>query len=73
MKVEAKKHEPMKPGWYVVEWSEFPASPALIYYDERGWQREPGVESFFGRRDGDVWWETDIAHDFTKFMVRVLT
>jgi hypothetical protein len=73
MKVQATAHEPTKPGWYVVEWAEFPASPALLYYDERGWQRQPGVDSFFGVREGDVWWEPNQAHDFTMFLLRVLT
>jgi hypothetical protein len=72
MKINAETSEPTKPGWYVVEYSEFPASPALMYYDERGWQRQPGVESFFGARHGDVWWDSEKAEDYAKFMLRVL-
>ena len=71
MKIDAKT-EPTRPGWYVVEYSEFPASPALMYYDERGWQRQPGVDSFFGSRAGDVWWDSEGSEDYTKFMLRVL-
>ena len=72
MKINATKIEPTKPGWYVVEYSEFPAAPALMYYDQRGWQRQPGVESFFGAREGDVWWDSEGAEDYTRFMLRVL-
>ncbi len=72
MKIDAQKSEPTKPGWYVVEYSEVPASPALMYYDERGWQRQPGVESFFGARQGDIWWDSEKAEDYAKFMLRVL-
>jgi hypothetical protein len=43
-----------------------------MYYDERGWQRQPGVESFFGARHGDVWWDSEKAEDYAKFMLRVL-
>ena len=72
MKINANKQEPIKPGWYVVEWSEFPSSPALAYYDERGWQRQPGIESFFGSRDGDVWWDEFENNDYKKFLLRVM-
>ena len=72
MKIDAKKTEPIKPGWYVVEYSEFPASPALMYYDERGWQRQPGVVSFFGARDGDVWWNEAEDSDYKKFLLKAI-
>lgn len=72
MRINAQQIEPTRPGWYVVEWSEFPASPALLYYDERGWQRQPGIESFFGCRAGDVWIDAEVSNDFTAFMLRVL-
>ena len=57
MKVSATKEEPIKPGWYVVE---------------RGWQRSPGNESFFGTHEGDVWWDEFEPSDFTKFLLRVM-
>jgi hypothetical protein len=72
MKIRAMREEPIKPGWYIVEWGEFPASPALIYYDEHGWQRQPGCESFFGTHESDVWWDESEPSDFTKFLLKVL-
>lgn len=72
MKIHAMKEEPVRPGWYVVEWGEFLSSPALIYYDERGWQRQPGVESFFGTHEDDVWWDEFEPSDFKRFLLRVL-
>lgn len=72
MKINASRQEPIKPGWYVCEWGEFASSPTLVYYDERGWQRQPGVESFFGTHESDVWWDEFEPSDFTKFLLRVL-
>jgi hypothetical protein len=48
--------EPTAPGWYMVQYEEFNTIEAR-YYDERGWQIVPGVESFFGERNGDFWWD----------------
>lgn len=72
MKINATKQEPVKPGWYVVEYGEFNAGPALLYYDERGWQLSPGMESFFGIHAQDVWWEEFDNKDYQKFLLRVL-
>lgn len=68
----AMKQEPINPGWYVVEWGEFPASPTLIYYDERGWQVSPGNDSFFGSHENDVWWDDFDHKDYLQFLLRVL-
>lgn len=62
----------MKPGWYVVEYGEFNAGPALLYYDERGWQLQPGVESFFGVHVRDLWWDEFQDCDYKKFLLRVM-
>lgn len=51
--------EPVAPGWYMVRYAEFGSIEAR-YYDERGWQIAPGIDSFFGERDGDAWW--DVCH-----------
>lgn len=72
MKIHAMKQEPVRPGWYVVEWGEFLCSPALVYYDEKGWQRQPGVESFFGTHEADLWWDEFEPSDFKRFLLRVL-
>jgi hypothetical protein len=56
----------------VCEWGEFAASPTFIYYDERGWQRQPGCESFFGTHEDDVWWDEQEPSDFTKFLLKVM-
>jgi hypothetical protein len=72
MKINANKQEPVSPGWYVVEYGEFLAGPALVYYDERGWQRQPGVESFFGTHESDVWWDEFEDQEYKKFLLRVL-
>jgi hypothetical protein len=72
MKINANKQEPIKPGWYVVEYGEFNAGPAMIYYNERGWQLSPGIESFFGSHVADVWWDKFEDSDYKQFLLRIL-